>query len=73
MSTLADMADMPRKSALEFLQKETTVAAILQVNIKSFDKFTIYIFYYRTSSKIKPPTSPSSRSGSTTPRAHRSG
>ena len=38
MSTLADMADMPRKSALEFLQKETTVAAILQVNIKSFDK-----------------------------------
>ena len=35
---------MPRKSALEFLQKETTVAAILQVNISNnltnLDKFT---------------------------------
>jgi len=30
MCTLADMADMPRKSAVEFLQKETAVAEILQ-------------------------------------------
>merc|ERR1712032_1292982 len=30
MCTLADMADMPRKSALEFLQKETAVAEVLQ-------------------------------------------
>merc|ERR1712172_451832 len=30
MCTLADMADMPKKSALGFLQKETAVAEILQ-------------------------------------------
>ena len=65
MCTLADMAEMPKTSAVEFLQKESAVAEILQVNSKSLVLPKIHIFSNRISFKIKLLTSRFWRSGST--------
>ena len=60
MCTLADMAEMPRQGAVEFLQKEAGVAEILQVNSKSLVLPKIHIFsptgFHSRSSSLQVPS-----------------
>ena len=65
MCTLADMGDLPRKGAAEFLQKETAVAEILQVDLKPLWRDTmINVLLNRILFKIKLLITHSLKSGS---------
>ena len=65
MCTLADMGDLPRKSAAEFLQKDTAVAEILQVDLKPLWRDTmINVLLNRILFKIKLLITHSLKSGS---------